>query len=190
MSSRGRYERGLSPAERWGRHRSELIRSAARLTHAAPGTSPSVSDIARGANKGRNTFYAHFGSTEQALRAAEAAAVHAVSTRVEAALARAATPREKLRAITEAWLDAAELEPDLVLALLVASRRSELSREQLRRVLIEAKQAGIVSEPIERERLEATAGALEALVRSYATGVSRREDVERRAVDVVLRIFR
>jgi AcrR family transcriptional regulator len=159
---------------------------------AAPPGGATVEAIARAAQRGRNTFYAHFASVEQAFRAVEAAAIRAVAARAEGALAAAVTPRQKLRGLAEAWLDAAEEEPEMVLALLASNgpRRAELAREQLARALADAREAGAISQPLDEPRVVAATGVLEALVRLYAERRLERDAAATLLVDVVLRVFR
>ena len=72
MAPRGLYQRGLSQAERWALHRSQLIRATAEIINQRQ--SPSVQSVVQLAGKGRNTFYAHFANLEQATRAAASSA--------------------------------------------------------------------------------------------------------------------
>jgi len=192
MSARGRYPRGLSPAERWAKHRAELIRATAIASAGPDAGAISVDAVVKAAKKGRNTFYAHFGSVEQAIRAVDAAAIRAVSTRSDAALERAATPREKLRAMADSWLEAVDAEPELLLASLSNSplRRPALARDQLLVVLGEAHAVGLVSGSLDADRVAAAVGAFESVVRRYAEGRMAKEQASRLAVDVLLRIFR
>lgn len=192
MTRRGRYPRGLNPAERWARHRSELIRGTAKATLESADGALSVHSIARCSEKGRSTFYAHFAGVEQALRAVEATASAAIAARAEPLLARASTPREKLRALAEAWLAAVDAEPELLAAMLRSAdaRWLRTLRDQLEVLLDEARHAGLVSSPPDRERAIAAAGAFGALVRHYAEGQLGRERAATELVDVTLRIFR
>lgn len=109
MAPRGLYQRGLSQAERWALHRSELIRATAEMLNERQ--TPSVQSIVRRAGKGRNTFYAHFAGLEQATRAVESSAALLVAGRVDGALRTVVAPRERLRGVIAAWLSAASDSP-------------------------------------------------------------------------------
>lgn len=191
MAPRGLYQRGLSQAERWALHRAELIRATAELINERGAIN--VQNIARRAGKGRNTFYAHFASLEQATRAVESSATMMVAGRVELALRRGVAPRERLRGVISGWLAAAGEAPELIGAFLSSassSRCAALARQHLRGALEEARAAGMIGGAIDEARLVAAVGSLQALVRAHVERRAAAEVVERIAVEVLLRLFR
>jgi AcrR family transcriptional regulator len=191
VAPRGQYQRGLTQAERWALHRSELIRATAELINER--TSLNVQNIVRRAGKGRNTFYAHFASLEQATRAAESSAAMLVAGRVEAALRSAATPRERLRAVISGWLAAGSESPELVGAFLSSVSRSRcvaLARAHLRGVLEDARAAGTISGLVDEARLLAAVGSFHALVRVHVERRAPAEAVQRVTEELILRLFR
>lgn len=191
MAPRGRYQRGLSQAERWALHRSELIRATAEVLNER--TALNVQNIVRRAGKGRNTFYAHFASLEQATRAVESCAAMMVAGRVEGALRRSVAPRERLRGVISGWLAAASESPDLIGAFLSSassSRCAALARQQLRGALEDARSAGVFSGVVDEARLLAAVGSFQALVRIHVERRAAADAVERVALEVLLRLFR
>lgn len=191
MAPRGRYQRGLSQAERWALHRSELIRATAEVLNERAALN--VQNIVRRAGKGRNTFYAHFASLEQATRAVESSAAMMVAGRVEGALRRSVAPRESLRGVISGWLAAASEAPDLIGAFLSSassSRCAALARQQLRGALEDARSAGVFSGVVDEARLLAAVGSFQALVRVHVERRAAADAVERVALEVLLRLFR
>ena len=191
MAPRGRYERRLSPAERWAAHRAALIRATAEAMAEHERATWSVDQVIRRAEKGRNTFYAHFRGLEQATRAVESSAVSLISARVEGLLRAASTPREKLRAVIAAWLSAVEGDTTLFRALLAGAERAMgLAWEHLARALEDARDARLISAPLDEARMAAAVGAFLFSIRAYADGRVDRPAVDRTLEDVLLRIFR
>jgi len=191
MAPRGLYQRGLSQAERWALHRSELIRATAEMLNERQ--TPSVQSIVRRAGKGRNTFYAHFAGLEQATRAVESSAALLVAGRVDGALRSVVAPRERLRGVIAAWLSAASDSPELVGAFLSSassSRSALLARQHLRGALEEARSAGIIAGAVDEARLLAAVGCFHALVRVRVEGRAAADAIERVAVEMLLRLFR
>lgn len=191
MAPRGLYQRGLSQAERWALHRSELIRATAEVINERAALN--VQNIVRRAGKGRNTFYAHFASLEQATRAVESSAAMMVAGRVERALSTSVAPRERLRGVISGWLAAAGEAPDLVGAFLSSassSRCAVLARQHLRGALEDARRAGMISGVVDEARLLAAVGSFHALVRVHVERRAAADAVERVAVEVLLRLFR
>ncbi|MFO0568202.1 MAG: hypothetical protein U0263_21255 [Polyangiaceae bacterium] len=192
MAPRGLYQRGLSQAERWAIHRSELIRSTADAINDDE-RALNVDSVVRRCGKGRNTFYAHFGSVEQAVRAVETTALQVVTARVQTALSQSPTPRERMRAVTRGWLEAANQAPELMRAFIsarVSARAHGLARQQLRSALEDARRIGMISGPIDEARLIAAVGSFLALVRTHVEGRASAEAVERAVLDVLVRVFR
>jgi AcrR family transcriptional regulator len=191
MAPRGRYERRLSPAERWAAHRAALIRATAEAMSAHDPSAWNVDWVVRRAQKGKNTFYEHFRSMEQATRAVESSASSLIGAHVESRLREAVTPRERLRASIAAWLDANDADPTLFRALLAAEDRvTVLAWENLSRVLSDARGAGLLSATIDEARMSAAVGAFLALLRANAEGRLPRPEVDRALEDVLLRLFR
>ncbi|MBK8999479.1 MAG: TetR family transcriptional regulator [Myxococcales bacterium] len=191
MAPRGLYQRGLSQAERWALHRSELIRATAEVLNERAALN--VQNIVRRAGKGRNTFYAHFASLEQATRAVESSAAMMVAGRVEGALRHSVAPRERLRGVISGWLAAASESPDLIGAFLSSassSRCAALARQQLRGALEDARSAGVFSGVVDEARLLAAVGSFQALVRIHVERRAAADAVERVALEVLLRLFR
>lgn len=190
MARRGQYQRGLSQAERWALHRSELILATAEVMNER--ASVNVQNIVRRAGKGRNTFYAHFASLEQATRAVESSAATLVAGRVQSGSG-AARPLDRLRRVIAGWLAAAAESPALIGAFLssASSARSLLlAREHLKNALEDARAAGLVGGAVDEARLLAAVGSLHALVRIQVERRAEREAVERVAVEILLRLFR
>ncbi len=191
MAPRGLYQRGLSQAERWALHRSELIRATAEVLNER--TALNVQNIVRRAGKGRNTFYAHFASLEQATRAVESSAAMMVAGRVEGALRHSVAPRERLRGVISGWLAVVSEFPDLIGAFLSSassSRCAALARQQLRGALEDARSAGVFSGVVDEARLLAAVGSFQALVRIHVERRAAADAVERVALEVLLRLFR
>lgn len=191
MAPRGLYQRGLTQAERWALHRSELIRATAEMINQRQ--TPSVQSIVQLSGKGRNTFYAHFANLEQATRAVESSAATLVAGRVEAAARTSVAPGERLREVISAWLSAATHAPALVGAFLSSassSRCALLARQHLRGALEEARRAGVIAGNVDEARLLAAVGCFLALVRIRVEGRAAAEALERVAVEVMLRLFR
>ena len=191
MAPRGLYQRGLSQAERWALHRSQLIRATAETLNQR--RSAHVPRAVQLAGKGRNTFYAHFANLEQATRAVESSAATLVAGRVEAGLRASVGPRELLSSVISAWLSAATHAPDLVGAFLSSassSRCALLARQHLRGALEEARSSGLISGNIDEARLLAAVGCFLALIRIRVEGRAAAEALERVAVEVLLRLFR
>jgi AcrR family transcriptional regulator len=190
VAPRGLYQRGLSPAERWALHRSELIRATAEVINDR--TALNVQNIVRRAGKGRNTFYAHFASLEQATRAVESSAALMVAGRVDTALRSTATPRERLRGVISGWLAAASDSPNWsnFLSSASSSRCAVLARQQLRSALEDARRVGLITGVVDEARLLAAVGSFHALVRVHVERRAAADAVERVAVVVLLRLYR
>lgn len=158
---------------------------------------PSVQTILERAPVGRNTFYAHFRDSEEALDEARWQGKLAL----DAALSRRAegihTPREKLRALVAAWVEVAHERADFVAALFLlgetrpgplAAARAALERA-LGPILREARGAGTIGSPPDDLRMQIVLGAFESAARLAVEGRDRRRIAEVLA-DVVLRALR
>jgi AcrR family transcriptional regulator len=189
---RGQYDRGLGAAERWARHRAELVRATAAAAVEPETGALSVDAVVRRAGKGRNTFYAHFSGLGEAVRAVDSTVAHAVGQRVDAALVRAVTPGARLHALVSAWLEVARAEPVLMRAALSNDdgRCPELAKKQLASVIWAAERDGLVSRSPDELSLAAGVGALFGVVRATFGRPEPRERVVRSAVDILMRIFR
>jgi AcrR family transcriptional regulator len=102
---RGAYDRSLSRAERDAEHRERLLRATAEVMNEGPLT---VARIVQRAGVGRSTFYEFFDSPEHLLEQLEQRLLRHLDTALEAAIAEARTPLERLRAVARAWLSALE----------------------------------------------------------------------------------
>jgi AcrR family transcriptional regulator len=193
MSARGRYDRQLGPAQRWAQHRTELIRATAACMNELPAPELSVEHIVKRAEKGRNTFYAHFSGLGEATRAVESTALRSIQQHADTALARAWAPRERIQSLVNAWLDAAEADPELfraALSLGAGARARDLARRQLAAVIAEARAVGVVSRPPDEPRVTAAVGAVTAVVQARLEARTSREAATLTLTDALLRLFR
>ena len=168
MSRRGNWDRAASASDRAIVHREAMTRAAARALFEV-GRRATVSDVVDRAGVGRNTLYAHFRDLDEVLRASEADAL-AMGSRAFVPPTDARTPIERLRAIASQWLALAESEPHFVMLALRGDGRPggapttlrETIESALERVVTSARAAGIIGQPVLRDRLRAAAGAFVA----------------------------
>jgi AcrR family transcriptional regulator len=116
---RGAYDRSLSRVERDQQHRERLLLATAEAIEEGPLT---VARIIERAGVGRSTFYEFFDSPENLLEQLEQRMQRHAEAAVEAALAEARTPLERVRAITRHFM--AELEARPVEARAALTRRN------------------------------------------------------------------
>jgi AcrR family transcriptional regulator len=77
--TRGRYQRGASQLEREAAQRDRLIAATVKALGETPERELTVADVVRRARVGRNTFYAHFYSLDQALDVARRVAASSLA---------------------------------------------------------------------------------------------------------------
>lgn len=163
---RGLYDRRATPSERAKLQRAALLAGVREVS--AADEVLSIAEIARRCGVGRNTFYEHFVSADEALEAAIAEASDLLEEWVDVALSDAATrtPGDVARRLGET-LVAFRDETQGRWALLAKHRRGLLERNlhagvvRVRRVYVEA---GAVAAAADRLLLLAAVGALLALV--------------------------
>src|SRR5262245_11755830 len=114
---RGQYDRALSRERRQAEQRERLLlATAAAFAQQHQG----VSAVIALAGVGRNTFYEYFDDFTHALEAVSSRARARLELACRAALGRARTPIERLRAISRGWCDALLEFPDEAVVLLCA----------------------------------------------------------------------
>jgi AcrR family transcriptional regulator len=196
---RGRYDRHRSAQER-DRDRLERLLTATALELCARGPErATVAGVVRRARMGRNSFYRHFPALGPAHAAARQQARRLVERTLERAEHEACTPLEQLRALGRAWLgiiadhpaharllldcqrDHTGPSPNRVVAVLAA---------HLAPVLAAARQIGAASTPADSLRLEAIAGAWEAVGRACAERRADAETAHSLLVDLAVRAVR
>src|SRR5687767_7834001 len=114
---RGSYDRSLTRAERDAEHRERLLRATAEVMSDGPLT---VARIVQRAGVGRSTFYEFFDSPEHLLEQLEQRLLRHLEAALDAGIAEARTPLERLRAIARSWI--AELEERSLEARVVMGR--------------------------------------------------------------------
>lgn len=102
---RGAYDRSLSRAERDAAHRERLLRATVEVLSEGPLT---VARIVQRAGVGRSTFYEFFDSPEHLLEQLEQRLLRSLEQALDAALAEARTPLERVRTLTQAWTSVIE----------------------------------------------------------------------------------
>jgi AcrR family transcriptional regulator len=190
--TRGKYDRSLSPAERWARQRARLMRAVAECAHDR--RHANVAAAARRAGVGRNTFYAHFRDFAQARRVAEERGEAEITTAVDRALSDTNTPRATLAALCRAWIFVIATDPRARLLLIESddattpTRFAALIAPTLTNVVESARRDGALSKAADGFRLTAATGALEQIARSAQ--LDSVETAADAAVDALLRMFR
>jgi AcrR family transcriptional regulator len=195
---RGRYDRHRSAEER-DRDRLERLLIATALELCARGPERStVSGVVRRARMGRNSFYRHFSALGPAHAAARQQARRMVERSLERAEREARTPLEQLRALGRAWLGIITSHPAHARLLLDSQRDAgpgsnrvvAVLAAHLGPVLAAARQIGAASTPADSLRLEAIAGAWEAVGRACAERRADAEDAHSLLVDLAVRAVR
>jgi AcrR family transcriptional regulator len=100
---RGRYDRALSRRERQAAQRERVLAAIAAI--AVTDRELSVASVVEAAGIGRNTFYEYFDDLEHALLAINQRVLSEFAARVSAALQKARTPLERIRALARAWAE-------------------------------------------------------------------------------------
>lgn len=192
-SRRGLYDRRATPSERVRQQRSALLAAIRELM--ANGGSLNVAEITQRCGRGRNTFYEHFPTVEEALEAARHEATETLRDSLEEALRDAGglTPGDVAKRLGEtlvAFRDDGEGRWDL----LVKHGRPKLDAalhhavERVRAVYIKAGAAGGEPAPL---LLWAAVGALVALVDApELRGEGLPADVSAHAALVLSRLLR
>jgi AcrR family transcriptional regulator len=177
---RGQYDRHRTARER-DRDRLERLLIATALELGARGPERStIAGVVRRARMGRNSFYRHFPALAPAHAAVRQQARYLVERSLERAQREARTPLEQLRALGRAWLGAIASHPAHARVLLdhaapSPNRVAAVLAAHLGPVLAAAQQVGAVSTAADSLRLEAIAGAWEAIGRAF---VERRADTQ------------
>ncbi len=118
---RGQYDRALTRERRQAEQRERLLlATAAAFAQQHRG----VSGVIALAGVGRNTFYEYFDDFAHALDALSSRAQARLELACRAALERARTPIERLRAISRGWCSALLEFPDEAVVLLCAELRT------------------------------------------------------------------
>jgi len=118
---RGQYDRALTRERRQAEQRERLLAATAA---AFARQHRRVSGVTALAAVGRNTFYEYFDDFQHAVAAVSSRAQARLELGCKAALERARTPIETLRAITRAWCAALLEHPDEAIVLLSAEERT------------------------------------------------------------------
>lgn len=170
--SRGAYDRSLSRAERDAQHRERLLIATAQVLDEGNVT---VARIVERAGVGRSTFYEFFDGPEHVIAHLQQRAVRGFEQALEAALASAHTPLERLRAIAPAWLAVIDAQPSAARVGLARRVERELlapATQVLLRALERATRTATRNDEtrlaaIEEAQLLAVAAAVEALSRRH-----------------------
>lgn len=193
---RGRWRRELSREERREEQRRAILRATA-FAVASHGRTATLDDIVEGAGTGRNTFYDHFETVDQAIEAARDAAFRDVVAACRASLEEARTPRERVRALASGFVAAMADRGPSALALLAyedsggarTALRDELQR-MLTQTLTDARAAGAIGSAVEPLRVEIVVGLFETAARLSLDGREAPERLSEAVFDAIIRIFR
>ena len=190
---RGSYDRSLTRAERDAEHRERLLRATAEVLSEGPLT---VARIVERAGVGRSTFYEFFDSPEHLLEQLEQRLLRSLEGALEAALAEARTPLEKLRAIARAWLTALEertLEAEVALSRrpgrALLSAPGELLHQTLQRTVEIARRDLGWFKATDDVSVLAAAAAAETIGRRHL-GVAPIREAPRLLADVLAKLLR
>jgi AcrR family transcriptional regulator len=190
---RGSYDRTLTRAERDAEHRERLLRATAEVMGEGPLT---VARIVQRAGVGRSTFYEFFDSPEHLLEQLEQRLLRSLESALEAGVAQARTPLERLRAIARSWLVA--LEERALEARVALTRRpgrdllspaGELLHQILTRSIQTARQELGGFKATDDVSVLAAAAAAEAISRRHLTGAPLRE-APRVLAEVMIKLLR
>jgi AcrR family transcriptional regulator len=191
---RGAYDRSLSRAERDAQHRERLLLATAEVLELGPLT---VARIIERAGVGRSTFYEFFDSPEHLLEQLDQRVQRAIELAVDAALAEARTPLERVRAIARrfiAELDARPVEARVALSRRLGTQVLSPAATPLHQALIrvaEAARSDAVGwfRATDEVSLLAAAAAVEAIGRRHVTGGPIR-DAAKVLADLVIKLLR
>lgn len=189
---RGAYDRSLTRAERDAEHRERLLRATAEVLSEGPLT---VARIVQRAGVGRSTFYEFFDSPEHLLEQLEQRLLRTLETALEAALAEARTPLERLRALTRAWTNLIEertLEARVALGRRpgsdLLSPAGELFHQTLQRCVQVARNEAGWFRASDEVSVLAAAAAIETLSRHHL--VQQVREAPRVFADLVIKLLR
>jgi AcrR family transcriptional regulator len=170
-----------------------LLRATAEVLGEGPLT---VARIVQRAGVGRSTFYEFFDSPEHLLEQLEQRLLRSLESALEAGLAEARTPLERLRSIARSWLSA--LEERALEARVALTRRpgrellspaGELLHQILTRSIQAARQELGGSKTSDDISVLAAAAAAEAISRRHLTLTPIRE-APRVLADVMIKLLR
>lgn len=194
---RGCYDRTQTRQQRQAEQRERLIASVASL--ATGGEELTVGAIVARAGVGRNTFYEYFDDVGHALRVLKQRAVRDLAVTVEESLRGARAPLERLRAATQAWVQAIAREPGLMaLALRPSSVQEDPAQASLLALHLRAVLAALAQDAgtaaalpgIRNERKRAAVSAVfEALTRD-AAGFPPKGDASRLLAELATALLR
>lgn len=189
---RGAYDRSLSRVERDQEHRERLFRATSELLREGTLT---VTRIVQHAGVGRSTFYEFFDSPEHLLEQLEQRALKRIEAELEAALAEARTPLERLRALTRRFMAALEAAPDDARAVLgklsqdgKLSLAGELLHHALQRSVATARAEGFWFKSTDEISVLAAAAAAEAIGRRHLASPVR--NVAPLLAEVIVKLLR
>ncbi len=189
---RGAYDRSLSRVERDQEHRERLFRATSELLREGTLT---VTRIVQHAGVGRSTFYEFFDSPEHLLEQLEQRALKRIEAELEAALAEARTPLERLRALTRRFIAALEAAPDDARAVLgklsqdgKLSLAGELLHRALQRSVATARAEGFWFKSTDEISVLAAAAAAEAIGRRHLASPVR--NVAPLLAEVIVKLLR
>jgi len=178
---RGKYDRGLSRAERQLEQKLALIEATGQIIAAHGFAGASVAAICEAAGMSRRTFYEHFGGLKDAMHELHDHAANYAFAHVAERFEGVADPFARLRAGVTAFLELISEHGDMARVVFrevrAAGPQYEVRRErELERyaALIldgaeEAHAAGLLSRPPDEITVYALVAAMEAVAMRYAT---------------------
>lgn len=193
---RGKWDRRTTDEERRVAARQRLLEATESVV-AAQGGAATAAEIIGRAGVGRNTFYEHFDSVRGAVEEVARGAAEQTSMALRRSSSAARTPRERMRALSYAWLEAVSQRPVVAGALGLGPPTEALARlmaeleGELGSAVEFARRAGAVGLPPEPLRLSCLLGAF-VTAATYVTG-NPGVDVRASAdvlADLTLRAFR
>lgn len=155
-----------------------------------------ANEIIEVAGVGRNTFYEHFETSEAAVGEAVRRAVQEMKSAVTAAVGAARTPRERLRALSSAWLSELSRRTTLLAAVCdgASQERASIVREletELRAAIDFGRRSGALSLAADPARLACVVGAFIGAVEYLAAHpTSDIRTMSEALADVTVRAFR
>lgn len=187
---RGRYDRGLSLAERDTLARARWVDAVVEAAGVST-VRPTVAQMCAIAGMGRNAFYLHFQDVEEALQGATQEMGIRLSEVLQAG-AQARTPIERLRGLAHSWhsfVFESVLRARFCLRVEDGEAQSVAGRvllEELRGLVEESVGRGLVA-PSATARLVPAAGAVETLARAAAMGLEEQDGLAQRCADTLVR---